>query len=102
MRLQERSLPIIIWILTIFATLTMGLAGLSKFTNPSQWHGRFLIWGYPAWFAPVIGGLEVLGAVLLLVPRMALYARWWQSCWGRSTPCSLDQTTSLGKRRSCS
>jgi uncharacterized membrane protein YphA (DoxX/SURF4 family) len=72
MWLKGRAGTVILWILTIFGTLTMGLAGLSKFTNPSRWH--FVAWGYPAWFSSFIGGLEMLAAALLLVPRVAPYA----------------------------
>jgi uncharacterized membrane protein YphA (DoxX/SURF4 family) len=74
MRLKGRAGTVVLWILTIFGTLTMGLAGLSKFTNPSQWHSRFVNWGYPASFASFVGGLELLAAALLLVPRVAPYA----------------------------
>jgi uncharacterized membrane protein YphA (DoxX/SURF4 family) len=30
---------------------------------------KFAQWGYPAWVSPVIGGLEIVGAALLLLPR---------------------------------
>jgi len=30
---------------------------------------KFAQWGYPAWVSPVVGGLEIVGAVLLLLPR---------------------------------
>jgi uncharacterized membrane protein YphA (DoxX/SURF4 family) len=74
MWLKGRAGTVIVWTLTLLGTLTMGLAGLSKFTNPSQWQGRFVAWGYPAWFAAFIGGLEMLAAILLLVPQIAAYA----------------------------
>jgi putative oxidoreductase len=34
----------------------------------------FESWGYPAWFAFVIGASEMAGATLLLLPRLATYA----------------------------
>jgi uncharacterized membrane protein YphA (DoxX/SURF4 family) len=74
MLLKVRAGTVVLWILTIFGALTMGLAGFAKFGNPSQWQGRFVAWGYPAWFASVTGGLEMLAAALLLVPRVAPYA----------------------------
>jgi uncharacterized membrane protein YphA (DoxX/SURF4 family) len=73
MWLKGRAGTVILWTFTIFGALTMGLAGLPKFTNPPQWHG-FVAWGYPAWFAYFIGGLEMLAAILLLVPQVAPYA----------------------------
>jgi uncharacterized membrane protein YphA (DoxX/SURF4 family) len=74
MRLRGRAGTIILWTLTVFGTLTMGLAGLSKFTDPSRWQSRFVAWGYPVWFAYAIGSIEMLAAGLLLVPRVAWYA----------------------------
>jgi putative oxidoreductase len=72
--LKGRLGTVILWILTIFGAPTMGLAGFSKLGHPAQWQGRFVAWGYPAWFSSVIGGVEMLSAVLLLVPRTAPYA----------------------------
>ena len=37
----------------------------------------FAHWGYPAWFATLIGALELTGAVGLLVPRTTRYAVLW-------------------------
>jgi uncharacterized membrane protein YphA (DoxX/SURF4 family) len=34
----------------------------------------FTHWGYPAWFATLIGILELTGAVGLLIPRITRYA----------------------------
>ena len=36
-------------------------------------HEQFAAWGYAAWFATVVGVIEVVGAVLLLIPRVAFY-----------------------------
>ena len=64
---------VILWILTILELLGIGLAGLSKFQS-EVWQNMFVGWGYAAWFALVIGGAEMLGALLLVVPRFASYA----------------------------
>ena len=63
-----------LWIATIIFGLLMLLAGANKFTQPETWTGHFTTWGYPAALAYVIGGLEVLGALALFVPRLATYA----------------------------
>lgn len=34
----------------------------------------FLHWGYPPWFATLIGVLELAGGVGLLIPRLTRYA----------------------------
>ena len=52
----------------------MGLAGSSKFMPGNPWPQMFVAWGYPAWFATVIGVLELTGALGVLAPRLAPYA----------------------------
>ena len=64
---------LIVWLLTILGGLAMFSAGLSKFLS-TNWQVRFTGWGYPAWFALVIGALEIGGAIALFIPRLALYA----------------------------
>lgn len=64
----------LLWVVTVLETAGMGLAGASKFMNPGGWTSMFEGWGYPAWLAFVIGASELVGALLLLVPRLASYA----------------------------
>ncbi len=47
--------------------------GVPKAFNPSMAMGKFASMGFPAFLGPVIGWLEVIGAVLLLV---GLWSRW--------------------------
>ena len=63
-----------LWTVTVLEAAGMGLAGWSKFANPAGWSGMFVNWGYPAWFAFVIGASEMAGAALLLIPALATYA----------------------------
>jgi uncharacterized membrane protein YphA (DoxX/SURF4 family) len=49
-------------------------AGWPKFSDSSGWARAFASWGFPVWFRLLVGGIEVLGGVLLLVPRTAIYA----------------------------
>jgi len=65
---------ILLWIVTIAFGLAMLLAGANKFVQPAAWIERFQEWGYPGALSYVIGGLEVVGAVLFFVPRLATYA----------------------------
>jgi len=71
---HSRTGTVIVWLLTAFEALTMTGAGLSKFSNAAFWTAAFVSWGYPAWLSPVIGGLEAVGALLLLVPAVAARA----------------------------
>ncbi len=65
---------VMLWSVTVLVAALMALAGLAKFTRPEVWTGMFEDWGYPAWFAFVIGGAEFVGAFLLIFPRLATYA----------------------------
>lgn len=49
-------------------------AGTTKLIGMQMHVEHFAKWGYPDWFRLVIGAVEVVGAVLLLVPKMAFYA----------------------------
>ena len=53
--------------------LGMGLSGMAKFQGDT-WQVMFADWGYPVWFSFLIGGLEMSGALLVLVPRLTSYA----------------------------
>ena len=64
---------VLLWVLSVLELLGMGVAGLSKFQGEG-WQNMFVGWGYPAWFALVIGSAEILGALLVVVPRFASYA----------------------------
>ena len=65
---------------TLFAVVmflevfTMGDAGLGKFQNLDGWLYWFARFGYPPQMALVVGALELVGAALLLIPRLAPYA----------------------------
>ena len=73
MALRRRAIVALLWLLTIWETLTMGLSGAAKFMGDT-WQQMFAAWGYPVWFSYVVGVLEIAGALLLLIPRAATYA----------------------------
>ena len=70
----EKFGRIALWIATVAFGLLMIVAGANKFTQPEMWTDYFTTWGYPAAFAYLIGGLEVMGGLALFVPRLATYA----------------------------
>jgi len=51
--------------------LLMGLAGSAKFTNAELWTGIFEGFGYPPAMAYLVGAAEMIGVLLLLVPRLS-------------------------------
>jgi putative oxidoreductase len=71
---RGRVKNIVVWVVSVLLALMFLMAGGGKLMNPSGAGQMFTQYGYPAWFAVVIGVVEVVGAVLLLVPRTALYA----------------------------
>ncbi len=60
--------------LRVMLSLGFLLAAITKFVPGSSWYERFAAWGYPLWFVPLVGALEVLGGVGLWVPRASGYA----------------------------
>lgn len=71
--MKARTKTIGLWALTLLLVLMFFMVGLDKFTSHG-WMERFANWGYPDHFLYVIGVLEMLGAVGLLIPRLAGYA----------------------------
>lgn len=64
---------VVLWIVSALVTVSIGVAGVGKLTGAGHWHDLFLEWGYPGWFVPIVGVFEVVGAVMLVIPRTARY-----------------------------
>ncbi len=64
---------IALWIVSVLLAVMFMMSGGMKLINPAQASGMFVNYGYPAWFALIIGAVGVLGGVLLLIPRVAFY-----------------------------
>ena len=47
--------------------------GGSKLMPGEEMIANFARWGYPAWFVTVTGAIEVLGGILLLMPKTRFY-----------------------------
>src|SRR5262245_48586303 len=61
-----------LWTLQIAFGVLCLLVGTGKFGDPN-WVRRFAEWGYPAGFYLVVGVLEIIGGLLILIPRVASY-----------------------------
>ncbi len=61
------------WVLSALLILAFLIASVPKLLGAHVWIAKFANWGYPEWFVFFIGALELLGAVLLLAPRVAIY-----------------------------
>ncbi len=64
---------VLLWLITALEAVGIGASGIAKFSG-TNWLRLFVGWGYPAWFSYVVGMAEVVGALCLLVPRLASYA----------------------------
>jgi uncharacterized membrane protein YphA (DoxX/SURF4 family) len=60
-----------LWILQIGAAGMFLMAGFGKLTGDPQMVGMFDAIGLGQWFRYLTGSLEVLGAILLLIPRLS-------------------------------
>jgi uncharacterized membrane protein YphA (DoxX/SURF4 family) len=68
--LQPRLVAALSWLLA----LSFVVGGVTKFLPGESFFGppyaeKFVEWGYPSWFRFVVGSGELLGAVLLMIPR---------------------------------
>lgn len=62
-----------LWFATFVAAAVFLMAGSGKLmASPPNPEG-FAHWGYPLWMMYVVGAAEVLGALLLLWPRLASF-----------------------------
>ena len=69
---MSKGRTIISWVLVVLVALAFLASAAAKLSGVAT--PLFLHWGYPAWFAKVIGVLELTGAVGLLVRRTTRYA----------------------------
>lgn len=63
-----------VWTVSVVVAFIILGAGLPKIFGGQDWSRNFELWGYPAWFRVVVGWVEVLGAILLVLPRTSLIA----------------------------
>lgn len=70
-RLRERLFQVLlVWMVFSFV-----VGALTKFYWGETWFGpsysvKFAEWGYPSWFRIVVGAGELVGAVMLVSPRL--------------------------------
>ena len=61
----------VVWVLTVILALLMAMVGSFKFAQPEQWERMASTLDLPFWLMQVAGVTELVGAVLLLFPRVA-------------------------------
>lgn len=61
-------------VLPFVLALAFAGAGIANLVGAGSIRDDFRRWGYPSWFHRLTGGLELLGAVMLMVPALRTYA----------------------------
>ncbi len=70
---MSRGLKIAVTAVGTLLGLWFLLAGSQKFLSRTAFETMFADFGLPLWSVPVIGVLELFGAVLVFIPRTAMY-----------------------------
>jgi putative oxidoreductase len=71
---MSKGKKIALWIVSGLLTALFLFAGGTKLLMPAQTKTMFAQYGYSGWFAMFIGTCEMLGALGLLLPRLAALA----------------------------
>jgi len=66
----SRGIPVLIWIISALIAYDFLLQGWRKFDPKGWWAPAFENWGYPTWFMILVGVMEVVGALLLIIPKV--------------------------------
>ncbi len=70
----KRTTEISAWVTAAILFLLFVSSGYPKISPNQSMITRFLNWGYTKEFTQVIGVFELLGGILLIVPRISFYA----------------------------
>ena len=73
-RKMKKSKLILNWILRILLSIGFLLASLGKLTSNISVLDMFENWGYPDWFHLFIGAIELIMAILILIPKTLKFA----------------------------
>ena len=60
-----------LWLIAVFLAYVFTRQGVSKFSDTSGWAAAFRAWHYPDWFRLAVGAVEVMAALLVLIPGAA-------------------------------
>lgn len=65
-----RIQPILLWLISLYFTISFVRNGIRKFDPEGFWAPAFERWGYPVWFMFFIGFLETAGGIAILIPKV--------------------------------
>ncbi|MEM1346907.1 MAG: DoxX family protein [Myxococcota bacterium] len=72
--LSENPVTMTVWALSIVLSMMYLMAGIPKLGGFEQMVNAWEQYGYSTTMRQIVGGVEFLGAILLLIPRVAFYA----------------------------
>jgi uncharacterized membrane protein YphA (DoxX/SURF4 family) len=87
-----------LWLLTVLLAAFFLMAGGAKLVGSPSQIAHFVRWGYPGWFLYVVGIVESVGAIGLVVPRLAGFAVFILGIAMIGAPPRADRGRSLGPR----
>jgi len=70
---MTKGRSITVWIISVLLAAIYFFVGGMKLAGSQTVIDEFVRYGYLGWFTYVVGAMEVSGAILLLIPRAALY-----------------------------
>ncbi len=70
--MKSKIINYIGWILQGLLAIQFVMAGINKFIGPNM-NDTFTNWGYPDNFYLFAGFVEILGAILIVIPRFMIY-----------------------------
>lgn len=70
--METRATRMVVWLSRLLAAMFL-FAGLTKLLGAESDIQHFAAWRYPDWLRFVVGSVEVVSALLLLIPRAAQF-----------------------------
>lgn len=64
---------ILVWLIGAWFAHSLIKNGIFKLDSDGFWTNAFENWGFPAWFRVFIGVLEIVGGILVLIPKTRFY-----------------------------
>jgi uncharacterized membrane protein YphA (DoxX/SURF4 family) len=62
-----------LWLFQVLLVMPFLVAGVPKLLGSPGWIARFRTYGYPEGFYWFVGAVEIVGALVFLIPRVSLY-----------------------------
>ncbi|MEZ4779745.1 MAG: DoxX family protein [Flavobacteriaceae bacterium] len=66
----SKGAAFLIWFISALIAYDFFIHGARKLDPSGWWAPAFEKWGYPTWFMILIGIIELIGALLLIIPKV--------------------------------